>query len=320
MEGACVGPAECLLVALVGCYTSLSGSGEENVKRVNLVEYFDLAEALHRAKQATSEKTNSGILLYVALMGVPDKLKTFAADDNGFRTCKHSAEQLADCIENWLAENVQGSFREFDPEKLENEFSSWQYAEISRKIDAFKSVFEAECRDVDVYSVSQIGIYRTSALVSEADKLIPEQFHKLLPGGTEDEFRNAGKCLAFDLPTACGFHALRGLELVMDAYITSFGVDTKSLRSWSDYIKSAQSLIERGEGERKPSARVTAMLDRMRQLDRNPLMHPRETVDTVSADQLFRLCAATVVEMVKDMTGAVPVPSNESSNVVEAPK
>jgi hypothetical protein len=43
------------------------------------------------------------------------------------------------------------------------------------------------------------------------------------------------------------------------------------------------------------------MLDRMRDLDRNPLMHPRDTLDVTQADMLFSLAAITVVEMARDM-------------------
>ncbi len=45
--------------------------------------------------------------------------------------------------------------------------SSWHYSGMTKKIDAFRSVFEAECHDIDIYSVGQMAICKTQARVSE---------------------------------------------------------------------------------------------------------------------------------------------------------
>lgn len=87
---------------------------------------------------------------------------------------------------------------------------------------------------------------------------------------------------------------------MMDDYLRAFGV-TKKLVSWNDYIKAAEELIAREDTEVKPSKRVASMLDRMRSLDRNPLMHPRDELDTASAGQLFALTTIAVAEMIKDI-------------------
>lgn len=287
---------------LSGCYAPRKQAGSESVKRVNLVEYFDLSEALYVAKKGTELESSKGINVYVSVWSLTAKLKAFVADDNGFSACKHVANSLADAIQNWIAKNVMEDANPvaFDTAKFEKDYYKWQYGEIATKIDAFRSVFEAECRDVDVYSVGQVSIYKTSALVSAGAGLLPTEMHSKVGIEVLEEFNNAGRCLAFSLPTACGFHALRGLELVMDSYLRSFGV-TKKMNSWNDYIVEAKKLVEATGKGRKPSAKVTTMLDRMRELDRNPLMHPRNTLDDMSANTLFQLAGITVVEMVKDM-------------------
>jgi hypothetical protein len=86
----------------------------------------------------------------------------------------------------------------------------------------------------------------------------------------------------------------------MDDYLKAFGV-TKKLVSWNEYIKAAEEVASSEGAGPKPSKKVTAMLDRMRSLDRNPLMHPRDELDTASAGHLFGLATITVAEMVKDM-------------------
>ncbi len=284
------------------------------MKRVNLLHYFQLAETLQSAKQTMTSQTVKGAQMYLAAMDVRSKIQTFIADDNGFYTCKHAAGDLLEAAQMWLGKIAPGD--QFVSENFDKDHHSWEYSDFGRHIDSFKNVFDAECREVDVYSVGQLGIYKTSALVSDSASVIPAEVRIHMPSAAVDEFRNAGKCLAFDLPSACGFHALRGMELVMDDYLRAFQVVTDGFKTWNHYIQAAETLIKNGAGNgKKPSPRVTAMLDRMRTLDRNPLMHPRDTLDQVSADQLFKLSAVTVVEMIRDMKSGQIVPANEEEGI-----
>lgn len=302
----------------IRCYAPANDRGSGKVKRVNLLDYFSLAESLQNAKRATLPDSSRGGTLYFAFSNLPERLRAFVSDDNGFATCKHVATELADEIDAWISRELMdgNSPSSLLPEGFNKDFYTWQLGSIPGKLDAFKHVFEVECRDVDVYSVGQISIYKTSTLVASGSEILPQDIRASIPQEALLEFDDAGRCLAFDLPTACGFHALRGLELVIDCYLKAFSVDTSGMKSWNDYIKAAQKLVGDETAAVKPSAKVTAMLDRMRELDRNPLMHPRDTLDAVSANMLFNLSAITAMEMVKDMNStkaAVPLLANNSS-------
>ncbi|NSZ16099.1 hypothetical protein [Agrobacterium vitis] len=269
------------------------------MKRVNLLDYFELAESLQSAKRALNLESAKAGNIFFALMGLPHRLHSFINDDNGFSTCKRVANELIQEVNKWNSENAMPN-GEFSAELFEKELPNWNWTHILRRIDTFRSVFEAECHDVDVYSVGQIAIYKTRDLIANASHKIPAEFRDGMPQEALTEFDNAGRCLAFDLPTACGFHALRGTELVMDSYLKAFGI-TKKLVSWNEYIKAAEELASRDGSGPKPSKKVTAMLDRMKSLDRNPLMHPRDELDNSGADQLFSLATITVAEMIRDM-------------------
>ncbi len=271
------------------------------MKRVNLLDYFELAENVMSAKSALSSSSSTkAASIYFSIAGLAPRLNTFLNDDNGFSASKHAASELMAVVTDWIDENAFPGGK-FSTEKFDRELQPWEWGHIKKKVESFRTVFEAECHGVDVYSVGQISIYKTQTLVSNGAKIIPDEYHSDIPAEALAEFDNAGKCLAFDLPTSCGFHALRGLELVMDAYLVAFGVNTKRLRSWNMYIQAAIKLIEDEKAPSKPSPKVAAMLDRMRELDRNPLMHPRDTLDTLAADQLYKLCAITVGEIVRDI-------------------
>lgn len=301
------------------------------MKRVNLVEYFELAEELRDAYDAANATSAVAGRIWVSVYPLPEKLRSFAQQDNGFSATKHVALDLADHIRKWITDYIMSgdSPDNISSEKMDAQLSNWQYSSIATKIDAFKSVFRAECRDLDVYSVGQIAIHKTSDLVSRASVMLPAATRNAVPFGVAVEFDDAGKCLAFGLPTACGFHALRGLELVIEGYLRAFGV-TATLHSWNDYVKAAKALAD-GEGDKKPAPKVASMIDRMRELDRNPLMHPRDTLDEEGADMLFRLATITVYEIVKDMKAngrsmqependSAPAPNSLAPLFVEGPK
>lgn len=270
------------------------------MKRVNLIDYFDLSELLSRAKTACLRDNAKAGYIYFATHSLREKLGAFIADDNGFNTCKHTARELASEIDVWTNANVMGggSPPELDVDKFDGELRRWTYDGIATKVDHFRNVFTAECQEVEVYSVGQISIYRTNSLVSKGSHRIPPQYRDIIPPEALEEFDNAGRCLAFDLPTACGFHSLRSVELTILSYLKAFGADTKSLKTWHDYVKAVETMNVNG---RKASEKVARMLDRMRDLDRNPLMHPRDTLDATQADMLFSLSAITTGEMARDM-------------------
>ncbi|KPH08475.1 hypothetical protein CO657_15030 [Rhizobium acidisoli] len=270
------------------------------MKRVNLLDYYELAETLQSAKQSLQADSQKAGSVFFGTMSLPPKLTKFIESDNGFTTSIRAANELLAAVNEWSVAHLYIDGK-YSAEKFDEEVHNWQYSAISKKIDAFRSVFEAECHDIDIYSVGQIAIYKTQALVAEGASIIPEEYRRDVPEAALSEFNSAGKCLAFDLPTSCGFHALRGLELVMDEYLKEFGVDTKKLKNWFAYITEAKKLIDDPAASPKPSPKVAAMLDRMRDLDRNPLMHPRDTLDTNGADQLFKLAAITVGELVRDI-------------------
>lgn len=296
------------------------------MRRVNLIDYFSLAEVLLNARRAVAAERATAGNVYFGLVGLPAKLRAFAVDKNGFVASKHVAEELADLAEKWILENLDGgSFP--SPEKLSEEMFSWQYSHLRYKIDSFRNVFEAECRSVDVYTVGALSLYKTSELVGAGSKILPEEVRRVIPGAAITEFDDAGRCLAFGLYTACGFHSLRGLELVIEAYLRAFGVSS-ALKSWNDYVQAAKKLADDTSADKRPSSKVAAMIDRMRELDRNPLMHPRDALDEVGADMLFRLSAITTVEIVKDAKlngrvlcddlSGVPADEGKSKEVQEA--
>jgi hypothetical protein len=104
-------------------------------------------------------------------------------------------------------------------------------------------------------------------------------------------------------------------------YLKKFGAKTEGLRTWNDYVQAVEKMTDDGAKDKKPSKKVAAMVDRMRELDRNPLMHPRDTLDTTAADLLLTLSAVTATEMARELKqkgGGVPSLISDPSKATPA--
>jgi len=77
--------------------------------------------------------------------------------------------------------------------------------------------------------IQRIGIYHTALLVNRADEVFAPDVLDRLSERTRAEWRAAGRCLAFHLHTACGFHLLRAAESAMRHADGASRVDSKAM-------------------------------------------------------------------------------------------
>lgn len=277
------------------------------MRRISLQTYFELAEKLERARTVLQFDKISRGAIYFRLNDVNTVLSAFVESDKAFSLSKHSANDFIESINGFFKNYLHDENGEISFTNFGEDADKWQYSHIVDKLESFKNVFVTECRDASIYLVEQLLIYNTSDLAEEASKRIPNEVRDLIPISIIFEFDQAGKAIAFDLPTACGFHVLRALEVMMEHYLSNFNYNGKKCSSWFDYIESMRKLYDDKDRIHKPSEKVISMLDRMRQLDRNPLMHPQDTLDTTQAETLFSLSAITIIEMARDLSAKEPV-------------
>src|SRR5262249_1617525 len=59
------------------------------------------------------------------------------------------------------------------------------------------------------------GIFSTNDLIENAENAIPKAIRDAVPAEALDDWKQAGKCIVFELPTAAGFHLIRATEAVI---------------------------------------------------------------------------------------------------------
>lgn len=164
----------------------------------------------------------------------------------------------------------------------------------------FETVFEAEVSGrVNVYSVSSKGAYDTSLLVEQGDLAIHENLRSFIPEAARYDLRQSGRCLAFEVPTAAGFHVLRAAEVVIKAYYKKltgkeWEVDhDPKQRSWGNYINGLETAGAK--------VNIVSSLRQVKDLYRNPIVHPEVQLDTTEAFSLFGMVISLIAAMLKEI-------------------
>lgn len=192
-----------------------------------------------------------------------------------------------------LAKLVPGQVTEIPPERMEYELLWGDVYPITNSLREFQIVWQTELGKMDTYFISQKGIYSTSDLIERADNVLPAEIIQMLSDSIRADIKQAGRCLAFDLATASGFHIMRALEGVLrDFYCPAFLEKKPKARNWNGYIQCLKTT--------DADPKILAILDQIRSLHRNPTMHPQEVLTINAAMTLFGIAQSAIVAMIEN--------------------
>lgn len=178
----------------------------------------------------------------------------------------------------------------------------WRWSSISSALSRFETVFAAEMAETATYFVPRRGIFSTPALVDHADESFPEHLLCVLPEKAKDEWKAAGRCLAFNLLSASGFHVARAVEGVLEVYYQAFcEKPDETLNTWNDYHKKLTAKISAESVTPKPSQKVLSELVQMKDDYRNPIMHPRVVLKDSDARMLWDNGESLIIAMAEEL-------------------
>ena len=181
------------------------------------------------------------------------------------------------------------------PQGQEKELDHVEAYGLTNGVREFESIFSAELQALYAYAIAQKGIYSTPDLIGRAENLLPEAVRNLVPGQAIADIRQAGKCLGFDLSTAAGFHILRAIEAVVREYYRVVVKKQPQLlsRNWGAYFR----VLRRNDAD----PNVLSLLEQIRQLYRNPSVHPDSDLSLDEVTALLGIAQSAIMAMVMDM-------------------
>lgn len=183
---------------------------------------------------------------------------------------------------------------------------------VTNALTEFEGAVRAELAVADAYFVTRKGGYDTSALIGSPEVLFPIDLGRKVSDAIPD-VREAAKCLAFELPTASGFHLLRATESVMRRYWAAVTGGKPQPKN-----RNLGACLGRMKELKVGSPKVLAVLEQIKDLHRNPLMHPEEILSLDDAIGLFGIVQSAITAMLKEipeppLPGIPPIPDSSAS-------
>ncbi len=209
-----------------------------------------------------------------------------------------------------LLASLKGVLEPFDVLK---KIQSYQIIGLRQQYTQYKTALTGELTVMYSYFVTQKGGFDTASLLAYGENLLPLVLASKVPEGLPD-VREAGRCLAFDLPTSAGFHVFRAVESVLrryHAHVTG-GNSPPKVRNMGVYIKS---LITNEKGNPK----VIAALQQMKDLHRNPVSHPEAILTQEEALAIFGIARSVITPMLAELPTPLLTTSAPAASALPVP-
>lgn len=170
---------------------------------------------------------------------------------------------------------------------------------LSRR-DEFRTVFFSELSTLPSFLVTAKEGYDINLLIDRGMALFPESLLTKAPE-TEKDAMQAGKALAYELATACGFHTFRITESVIKRYwdVVSDGKERPHLETIGNY--SAEM-----EKQKFGDQKIVESLKQMSRLHRNPLIHPEVILTGEEAIEILGIARSVIGAMLRVLPDEPP--------------
>ena len=145
--------------------------------------------------------------------------------------------------------------------------------------------------------------YDSALLLNNVSDLLGPRVYGRLPEIAQYDLTQAGRCLAFELPTATAFHLLRATEAVLRAFYSTL---VKRGRIHNNLWGSIIADLRKHKSAKSYSV-LLDHLDNIRRSFRNPTQHPDAKHDIDEIQDLWGLC----LDAINRMARALPAPPDE---------
>lgn len=199
--------------------------------------------------------------------------------------------------------------RENDHNNLEPVLTQGDVWLINFRRNRFRIAFMSELRVLPLFLATPKENYSLNLLIDNGIGLFPPTLMQKVPEALSDAME-AGRCLAFQVATACGFHVYRVTESVLKAYwdAVSGGQPRPRLETIGNYATEL-------EGGKYGSMKVWEALKQLAKLHRNPLIHPDVILSVEEAIGTIGMCRSVIGTMLT----AIPDAEDTASTPTASP-
>jgi len=166
--------------------------------------------------------------------------------------------------------------------------------EMARLMQNLRIVIGAELQGKIVYVITEKRI-KVEKLLDEIKDLFAQNIFNELPDLPRFDFKEGGKCIAFERSTAGAFHILRGMEGIVRWFFDKLNSSSGCKDNWGNIVINLKSLSV------PPPSEILDQLDAIRVNYRNPTAHPELTYTNDDVQDLLSECIAVVNRIVNHL-------------------
>jgi hypothetical protein len=268
--------------------------GDSGMQKVNVWSFYVIGYQVHRLTRLDSSpvigKTRSVLVTArEALQALCDQQIV------PFPTLRENALEIIKDIGEALT--LISKITSYEPKTQEEAILFYRptsvLGRITTKVKTFETLLAHELSKLNTFYVPKKGTHDTADLLERAVDNLSVDVRSRLSKEVIEDVNAAGRCLALDSPTACGFHILRAVEPLIVAYHNKVTgkILPKRSRNWGQYIIGLK-----GKGS-NADPKVIGMIQHIKDFYRNPIMHPEETLTLDEALSLFYTCLSAIVQL-----------------------
>lgn len=201
--------------------------------------------------------------------------------------------------------SIDSSIHAMDAQKPLGDIALGQ---VAASLEAFSSVFRVEAASLDTYRVMPVGIFDTTKLIDHAEHAFSKEVIDNLEHLAVTDINQSGRCLAVQLWTACGFHALRAVECVARRYHKCVLGKEPAVRdaTLGGAVAKLEECLPKDKtkipSEDQNLELIISLMRRMNKMYRCPIMHRSElTLSEDQAKQAFDGAVILISAMVLDI-------------------
>jgi len=263
-----------------------------------LLDVFSAIEKLERIKTEESEYGD----IFTEFYSGQASLESFH-NASVFAPYLRSSAYLS----NELIRLLKDQNKDFD---MKRKIPFYTMHSVQSKAKEYKIALIAELGVFDSYFVTKKGAFDTNSLLNGGESVFPPDLAKKVPEALFDA-REAAKSLAYELPTAAGFHTFRATESVVRKYYhhVTGGTAAPKIRNLGVYLNALKQV---GKGDPK----VLGALKQMADLHRNPTIHPETVLTVDEAIAILGIAQSVVSTMLVVLPNMPPTTASNQSAVL----
>jgi len=283
------------------------------VLRADMAITYTIGSQIHPLSDLRSSQTLAGEPTTLAQAHIPVLVAEFALEPFLYRTIYQFRTSVQAGTELLAAVRVLKAKIDAAPDKSVP-LDFYDAYSITSALSKYEAVLGAELSLHQLYAVTQKAGFDTTILVTNGAACFPADVWVKVPEAVAD-LQQGTKCLAFEVFTAAGFHLHRANEAVLHKYwdAASNGIARPQTRNMGDYLNEMKQ-------KKIGNPIVMAALKDLKDLHRNPLIHPEHSIETLDeAIALMNGVHNVMVHMLKEIPAVGPTPAIPSNSQVALP-